>query len=108
VTLLLGLIPLALLGLTALLTVGGFELTTAVPLAGVVSTGMIGNAMFVRTPTDAPAKAPVAPAVSEYICSLRFSAVRCFCSLFSVFGLSSGFLALRIPRLSRFSHSLAL
>jgi hypothetical protein len=63
--LILGLIPLALLGLTSLLTVVGLELTTAVPLAGAVSAGMIGHAMFVRTPTDAPAEAPVAPAVSK-------------------------------------------
>jgi len=56
--LILGLIPLALLGLTALLTTAGLALTAAVPLAGTISAGMIGHAMFVRTPTDAPA-APV-------------------------------------------------
>ncbi|WP_135824343.1 hypothetical protein [Halorussus ruber] len=50
--LVLGLIPLALLGLTALLTTAGFALTAAVPLAGTISAGMIGHAMFVRTPTD--------------------------------------------------------
>ncbi|MFC4448025.1 MULTISPECIES: hypothetical protein [Halorussus] len=59
--LILGLIPLALLGLTALLTVVGFGLTTAVPLAGMVSVGMIGHAMFVRTPSETP----VAPAVQQ-------------------------------------------
>jgi hypothetical protein len=63
--LILGLIPLALLGLTAFLTVAGLQLTTAVPLAGGFSAGLIGHAMFVRTPTDAPAETPVAPAVSE-------------------------------------------
>ena len=64
--LILGLIPLALLGLTAVLTTLGFGLTTAVPLAGTVSVGMIGHAMFVRTPTDAPATdaAPV-PAAQQ-------------------------------------------
>ncbi|UPV74709.1 hypothetical protein M0R89_01235 [Halorussus limi] len=51
--LILGLIPLALLGLTALLTTVGVGLTAAVPVAGAVSVGMIGHAMFVRTPTDA-------------------------------------------------------
>lgn len=56
--LILGLIPVALLGLTALLTTAGLALTAAVPLAGTISAGMIGHAMFVRTPTDAPA-APV-------------------------------------------------
>lgn len=59
--LILGLIPLALLGLTALLTTAGVALTTAVPLAGAVSVGMIGHAMFVRAPTDAP----VVPAVQN-------------------------------------------
>lgn len=59
--LILGLIPLALVGLTALLTTAGLGLTVAVPLAGTVSAGMIGHAMFVRAPTDAvPADAPVA------------------------------------------------
>ncbi|WP_435175174.1 hypothetical protein [Halorussus sp. AFM4] len=57
--LILGLIPLALLGLTAILTTVGVGLTTAVPLAGTVSVGMIGHAMFVRTPTETPA-APAA------------------------------------------------
>lgn len=56
--LVLGLIPLALLGLTGVLTTAGLALTTAVPLAGTISAGMIGHAMFIRTPTDAPA-APV-------------------------------------------------
>lgn len=51
--LILGLIPLALLALTAVFTTAGLALTTAVPLAGVVSSGMIGHALFVRTPTDA-------------------------------------------------------
>jgi hypothetical protein len=50
--LVLGLIPLALLGLTALLTTAGLALTAAVPVAGTISAGMIGHAMFVRTPTD--------------------------------------------------------
>ena len=59
--LILGLIPLALLGLTALLTTAGLPLTTAVPLAGGVSVAMIGHAMFVRAPTDAP----VVPAVQN-------------------------------------------
>ncbi|NHN59489.1 MULTISPECIES: hypothetical protein [Halorussus] len=57
--LILGLIPLALLGLTAILTTVGVGLTTAVPLAGTVSVGMIGHAMFVRTPTETPAPSAV-------------------------------------------------
>lgn len=48
--LVLGLIPLALLGVSALLHVAGFSLTTAVPMGGFVSAGIIGHAMFVRGP----------------------------------------------------------
>lgn len=50
----LGLIPLALAGITGVLTLVGFELTTAIPLASLVAVGLIGHAMFVRTPVDAP------------------------------------------------------
>lgn len=54
--LVLGLIPLALVGITAaLVVVGDVGLTTAIPLASVVSVGLIGHAMFVRAPVDAPA-----------------------------------------------------
>lgn len=59
--LILGMIPLALLGLTALLTTAGFTLTSSVLVAGVISVGRIGHATFVRTPTDAP----IAPAVQN-------------------------------------------
>lgn len=52
----LGLIPLALVGITTVLVVvGGVGLTTAIPLASVVAVGLIGHAMFVRAPVDAPA-----------------------------------------------------
>lgn len=50
--LILGLIPTALIGLTALLYASGFDLTAAVPLAGLVSAGLIGHAMFVNAPVD--------------------------------------------------------
>ena len=50
----LGLIPLALLGIAGTLTVAGFELTTAVPLAAVVAVGLIGHALFVNGPVDDP------------------------------------------------------
>ncbi len=49
----LGLIPVALLGITAALTFVGVSLTAAVPLGAVVSMGIIGHAMFVNTPADA-------------------------------------------------------
>jgi len=55
----LGLIPLALVGITGVLTVAGIELTTAVPVGATVSVGLIGHAMFVRAPVDPePAGAP--------------------------------------------------
>ncbi|WP_226479066.1 hypothetical protein [Natrinema amylolyticum] len=48
----LGLIPVALLGITAALTVVGMSVTTAVPLGSLVAMGIIGHAMFVNTPAD--------------------------------------------------------
>lgn len=53
--LVLGLIPLALLGLTAALTVVGVSMTAAVPFGAVVAIGLIGHAMFVNAPVDSPA-----------------------------------------------------
>jgi L-alanine-DL-glutamate epimerase-like enolase superfamily enzyme len=50
--LVLGLIPLALGGITALLSVFGLALTTAIPVASVVAVGLIGHAMFVNGPVD--------------------------------------------------------
>lgn len=50
--LVLGLIPVALLGLTAALTSAGLGLTTAVPIAASVPVGLIGHAMFVNGPVD--------------------------------------------------------
>lgn len=50
--LVLGLIPLALVGITGALTVVGFSITAAVPMAATVSVGLIGHAMFVRSPVD--------------------------------------------------------
>ena len=46
----LGLIPVALLGITSALAVVGVSLTTAVPLAALVASGLIGHAMFVNGP----------------------------------------------------------
>jgi hypothetical protein len=50
--LVLGLIPLALGGIATLLSVLGFALTTAIPVASVVAVGLIGHAMFVNGPVD--------------------------------------------------------
>lgn len=53
----LGLIPLSLAGLTALLFVAGMSLPLAVPLGSVVAVGLIYHAMFVN--------APVAPTMRD-------------------------------------------
>lgn len=61
----LGLIPLALLGITGTLTVAGLSLTSAVPVAATVAVGLIGHAMFVNGPVDTaeptPSSSSVAP-----------------------------------------------
>ncbi|ELZ21380.1 hypothetical protein [Natrinema limicola] len=49
----LGLIPVALLGITAALTVVGVALTAAVPIGAIVAMSIIGHAMFINTPADA-------------------------------------------------------
>ena len=48
----LGLIPVALLGITASLTFVGLSLTAAVPIGSLVAMTIIGHAMFVNTPAD--------------------------------------------------------
>jgi hypothetical protein len=57
--LILGLIPLALLGLTGVLTLGGLTLTTAVPIAASASVGLIGHALFIRAPVDHSVPTPI-------------------------------------------------
>lgn len=59
--LVLGLIPLALVGISAALVLAGMDLTTAVPLGAVVSVGLIGHAMFVRAPVDPEPRTDSAP-----------------------------------------------
>ncbi|QLG47807.1 hypothetical protein [Natrinema halophilum] len=51
----LGLIPVALLGITAALTFVGLSVTAAVPLGSLVAMAIIGHAMFINTPADVPA-----------------------------------------------------
>ena len=51
----LGLIPLALGGITAALVAVGVSLTAAVPLAALVSVAFIIHGMFVNSPGTAPA-----------------------------------------------------
>ncbi|MFT4890806.1 MAG: hypothetical protein ACI9YT_001727 [Halobacteriales archaeon] len=48
----LGLIPLALVGIAGVLTIAGFDLTTAIQVGALVSVGVIGHAMFVNAPVD--------------------------------------------------------
>lgn len=48
----LGLIPVALLGISAALLLVGLSLTAAVPAGAFVAMGIIGHAMFVNTPAD--------------------------------------------------------
>lgn len=54
----LGLIPLALGGITAALLTLGISLTLAVPIAATVSVGLIGHGLFVRAPGTPTAPQP--------------------------------------------------
>ncbi|QLD84938.1 hypothetical protein HWV23_04120 [Natronomonas halophila] len=51
----LGLIPLSLAGLTAILLAAGMSLSASVPIASVVAFGLMGHAMFVNAPVATPA-----------------------------------------------------
>jgi hypothetical protein len=48
----LGLIPLAMGGVTVGLLLAGIGLTTALPIASIAAFGLIGHAMFVNRPVD--------------------------------------------------------
>jgi hypothetical protein len=48
----LGLIPITLLGISGVLVGFGLDLTTAVPLASVVAVGVIGHSLFVNGPVS--------------------------------------------------------
>ena len=48
----LGLIPVALLGVTAALSIVGVSMTSAVPAGALIAMGLIGHAMFVNAPID--------------------------------------------------------
>jgi len=63
--LILGLIPLALLGISVVLHVGGVAVTAAVSVAGLVTTALIAHAMFVRTPVRSPPPETTSSAVSQ-------------------------------------------
>ena len=55
----LGLIPLALFGLTGTLSVVGLGLTQAVPIAAGVAACIVGHALFVNGPVTARAGRPM-------------------------------------------------
>lgn len=48
----LGLIPLALFGITGVLVASGYGITTAAPAGAAVSMALMGHAMFVRAPVE--------------------------------------------------------
>ena len=53
----LGVIPLVLVGLTALLTLVGLDLTAAIPVGAGGAALIIGHALFVNMPTQPTAEA---------------------------------------------------
>ncbi|ERH07619.1 MAG: hypothetical protein J07HN4v3_03265 [Halonotius sp. J07HN4] len=57
----LGMIPLVLVGLTALLSAAGFELTAAIPVGAGVAALIIGHALFVNMPTQPTAESTESP-----------------------------------------------
>jgi hypothetical protein len=61
----LGLIPLSLAGLTAILLAAGMSLSVSVPIASVAAFGLMGHAMFVNAPVAAPAAPNGGQAASE-------------------------------------------
>ncbi|OYR54103.1 hypothetical protein [Halorubrum halodurans] len=52
----LGLIPAALIGVTAFLNLVGLSLTAAVPVGAGIAVALMGHAMFVRAPLDDAAR----------------------------------------------------
>lgn len=53
--LVLGLIPVALLGISGLLSATGFTTTMAANVGGLVAVALVGHALFVRAPADSVA-----------------------------------------------------
>lgn len=46
----LGLIPLTLVGVTGTLSLAGFAMNAAVPIAALIAVALVGHALFVRSP----------------------------------------------------------
>ncbi len=59
----LGLIPLSLLGVAGTLHGIGFETAIAVPIAAIVATALVAHAMFVKAPIDIATDASTGPAL---------------------------------------------
>ncbi len=57
----LGLIPVALLGITAALTFVGLSVTAAIPAGAFAAMVLMGHAMFVNTPVDSTEEVQSAP-----------------------------------------------
>ncbi|MFC6725794.1 hypothetical protein ACFQE1_15745 [Halobium palmae] len=60
----LGLIPAAMLGITAVLTLAGISLSLAVPVGASASALVIGHALFVNGPVSA-VEEPAAPSGAQ-------------------------------------------
>lgn len=60
--LILGSIPLALFGVPSLFHLVGVQFTTAVLLGGLIATGLVGHALFIKAPTD---PIPTSPSVND-------------------------------------------
>ncbi|MFB6070749.1 MAG: hypothetical protein ABEJ76_06970 [Halanaeroarchaeum sp.] len=65
--LVLGLIPLALLGLGGGLHVAGLALTTALTIGGLFAVGLVGHALFVNGPVSLGESAPGSTATNTSI-----------------------------------------
>lgn len=52
--LILALVPLSFLTIGGAGALAGMDITTAVPIAGVIAMAIIGHAMFIRAPTNTP------------------------------------------------------
>lgn len=61
----LGLIPVAMLGITALLSLGGLSMSLAIPAGASVSALVIGHALFVNGPVSPASDAGPAPSTQQ-------------------------------------------
>ncbi|WP_066411304.1 hypothetical protein [Halorubrum aethiopicum] len=69
----LGLIPAALIGVTAFLNLVGLSLTAAVPVGAGIAVALMGHAMFVRAPLDDAARTADAAGTASRSASAPFA-----------------------------------